>query len=107
MVDKILTIYSLIKYDKPNRLREFEKNVLIYYVRKGLNQETLDMIAEDLRKEQNYLHGINKHLRDKGYLISSKTNLRKFDLNEELKALRESFINNKINLYTIALVKVK
>jgi hypothetical protein len=101
MVDTILTVYSTIKFKGKDRLRDFEKNILIYYIRKGLTDETLEMISEDLDKKKNYLHGINKHLRDKGYLISSKTNLRKFDLNEDLKKLRDSFINKKIKLYTL------
>lgn len=101
MVDTILTIYSTIKFKGKDRLRDFEKNILIYYIRKGLNDETLEMVSEDLNKKKNYLHGINKHLRDKGYLIASKTNLRKFDLNEDLKMLRSSFIEKKLKLYTL------
>jgi hypothetical protein len=101
MVDKLLTVYSVIKFSGKDRLRDFEKNVLIYYIRKGISDETLEMVSDDLGMKKNYLHGINKHLREKGYLVASKTNLRKFDLNEELKQLRESFVTNQLRLYTI------
>jgi hypothetical protein len=46
--------------------------------------------------KKNYLHGINKHL--EAILIASKTNLRKFDLNEDLKQLR-LFCPNQLKLY--------
>jgi hypothetical protein len=37
---------------------DFEKNVLIYYIRKGIN-ETLEMVT--IWNEEDQMHGINKH----------------------------------------------
>lgn len=101
LVDKILTIYSVAKFSEENKLRTFEKDILIYYVRKGITEDTINMVCEDLNKKKNYLHGINKHLKDKGYLISSKTNYRKFDLNDDLKQIRKAFLKDGLRMYTI------
>jgi len=101
LVERIISIYSIIKFTGSDRLREFEKNILVYYVRKGISDDTLDMVCADLNKKKNHLHGINKQLRDKGYLITCRNNMRKFELNEDLKSIRQTFIEKKYRLYTI------
>lgn len=101
LIDKILSIYTIAKYEEKMRLRPYEKNILIYYVRKGINEETLANVCEDRKIEKNYLHKINKDLRDKGYLVTSETNYRKFHLNDELEDIRENFINKKFKDYWI------
>ena len=48
---------------------------------------------------------LNKDLRDKGYLISSETNYRKFYLHPELESIRENFVNKKFKNYFITFEK--
>jgi hypothetical protein len=97
----VLSIYTLVKYEEKDRLRAYEKNVLIYYVRKGITDETLDNICEDRGINKNYLHKINKDLRDKGYLLTSEKNYRKFHLSKDLEEIRKSFITDKCKNYWI------
>lgn len=104
LIDKILSIYTIVKFEHDLRLREYEKNVLIYYVRKGITEETLANVCEDRGIKTNYLHKINKDLRDKGYLITSETNYRKFHLNSDLEQIRENFINNKFKDYWVKFI---
>ena len=103
-IDKILSVYSIVKFEAEDRLRDYEKNILIYYVRKGITEETLETVCEDRGIKKNYLHKINKDLRDKGYLLTSETNYRKFHLNKELEDIRENFINKKFKNYLISFV---
>jgi hypothetical protein len=87
---KLLTVYSVIKFGERS-IKGLEKNVLIYYIRKGINDETLEMVSNDLTNEENY-YGINKQ---ESYLIASKTNLRKFGLNEGSKTV-ETLLSKSI-----------
>ena len=105
LVDKILSIYTIAKYEEKDRLKAYEKNILNYYIRKGITEETLENVCEDRGIKKNYLHKINKDLRDKGYLKASETNYRKFHLNSELEDIRENFINKKFKDYWIKFSK--
>lgn len=91
---KFLTVYAEVTN---NRLVPLDIKILGYYIIKGLTDETLEMIIEDdpryeVKKENklftiNHLHGINKRLRDQGYLVKSKTNEQKFHLSQEMENL--------------------
>lgn len=91
---KFLTVYAEVTN---NKLVPLDIKILGYYIIKGLTDETLEMIIEDdpryeVKKENkpftiNHLHGINKRLRDQGYLIKSKTNEQKFHLSQEMENL--------------------
>jgi hypothetical protein len=91
---KFLTVYAEVTN---SRLVPLDIKILAYYILKGLTDETLEMIIEDdpryeVKKENkpftiNHLHGINKRLRDQGYLIKSKTNEQKFHLSQEMENL--------------------
>ena len=35
LIDKVLSIYTIIKYEGKEQLRNYEKNILIYYVQIG------------------------------------------------------------------------
>ncbi len=97
-VNKFLAVYSEVTN---NRLLPIDKKVLAYYIVKGLSDETLEMVLEDdptynpeSTKERkpftrNHLHGINKRLRDKGFLQGSLTNERKFFLSAEMEVLQK------------------
>lgn len=101
LLDKVLSIYSLLNFEKKDRLVEHEKKVLVYYIKNGLTEETLDKVHIDLTYNKTYIYKINKQLRDKGYLIKNKYNMKKFDLSEELKQLQDRFINQKSQGYII------
>lgn len=97
-VNKFLAVYSEVT---DNKLLPIDKKVLAYYIVKGLTDETLEMVLEDdptynpnSTKEKkpftrNHLHGINKRLKDKGYLKGSLTNERKFSLSAEMESLQK------------------
>lgn len=101
LLDKVLSIYSLLNFEKKDRLVDHEKKVLVYYVKNGLNDETLDKVHIDLSYTKTYIYKINKQLRDKGYLTKDKYNMKKFDLSEELKEIQDRFINKKSQGYII------
>ena len=50
LVDQILQIYAIINYDASSNLPNSERNVLSYYIKNGLNEETLRDILIDLPK---------------------------------------------------------
>jgi len=97
-VNKFLAVYSEVTN---NKLLPIDKKVLAYYIVKGLTDETLEMVLEDdptfnpdsVKEKKpftrNHLHGINKRLKDKGFLQGSLTNERKFFLSEEMTLLQK------------------
>jgi len=103
LVDQILQIYAIINYDASSNLPNSERNVLSYYIKNGLNEETLRDILIDLPKyaKNDYLAQMNKKLRDKGYLVRDKYNLKKFHLTEGLEYLRQKFILEGCKTYMI------
>jgi hypothetical protein len=103
MIDKVLSFYSVANFEEKDRLKNYEKNILIYYVRKGITEESLEDVCVDRNIKKNYLHKVNKDLRDKGYLVMSETNYRKFHLNKDLQDIRTAFIENKASIYLITL----
>lgn len=101
-LDSLLSIYSILNFPPENKLVRNERKVLIYYLMKGLTQETLDTICEDLNYKKNYLHQVNKKLRDKGYLVRDERNTHKFYLIEDLKRFRKKFIEDNAKGYIIS-----
>ena len=73
-VDKLITIYSIIKMDKDSQLRNFEKDVLNYYLRFGYSTDTKKKIREIEKKSLDTITQATFYLKKKGYLIQSKTN---------------------------------
>lgn len=106
LIDTVLSIYTIAKFEENLRLKNYERNILVYYVRNGINKESLESVCEDRKINKNYLHKINKDLRDKGYLISSETNYRKFHLNPELENIRMAFIDNKLRMYLLTFDRI-
>ena len=104
LIDKILRVYS-ISQDKP--LRNFERLILIYYIRSGYNKETKEFIKEDTGKKDGDIRVADVHLRDKGYLNSHPNNLRMSILSPDMNSVRESFIKNKKEVYVLLFQKDK
>lgn len=99
LVNKLLSIYSIVKKD--GDLRDFEKKVLNYYIRKGYSSETKKQISKELNLKDRNLNQTNYHLTKKGYLKQSSRNQKHKKLNKELQEIRDLFIEGKIKVYTI------
>lgn len=93
-VDKLLSIYSVVKMSKDNQLRKFEKDVLIYYIRFGYSTETKKKINKELGKSDSTITQATFFLAKKGYLVPSKRNLSQKKLNLELRRLRDGFLGD-------------
>jgi len=91
-VDKLISIYAIIKMDKDNQLRQFEKDVLNYYVRFGYSTETKKRAKKELRKSTETITQATFYLTKKGYLTQSKTNYSLKVLNKDLQRLRNNFL---------------
>ena len=94
-IDRVLKFLIVYSEMSNNKLLPLDIKVLAYYVIKGLTDETLQMILDDdpryeSNKEDkkpftaNHLYGVNKRLRDQGYLQKSPTNERKFFLSVKM-----------------------
>jgi hypothetical protein len=102
LIDKILQIYSIAQ-DKP--LRNFERAVMRYYILHDYCQEAKEAIKEDEKKKEGDIRVADRYLRQKGYLITSKNNMRMSDLSSDMNSIRESFIKNKKNIYVLLFAK--
>jgi predicted transcriptional regulator len=100
-LEKMLEVYAILNFDNVNSLLPSERKVLLYYVQKGLSQETLTKVCKDVNYNKNYLHTLNKKLRDKGYLIRDPNNNHKFYLNEKLENFRQKFVLDQAKAYII------
>lgn len=99
LVNKLLSIYSIVKKD--GDLRDFEKKVLNYYIRKGYSSKTKDQIRNELGLKQRNLNQTNYHLTNKGYLRQSTRNQKNKSLNKELQEIRNLFVEGKTKAYVI------
>lgn len=102
LIDKILRVYS-ISQDVP--LRNFERLILVYYIRSGYSKETKEYIKEDTGKKEGDIRVADVHLREKGYLMPSEKNLRMSKLSPDMESIRTSFIKNKKQIYVLAFQK--
>lgn len=99
LVNKLLSIYSIVK--KNGDLRDFERKVLNYYIRKGYSTETKDQIRKELGLKQRNLNQTNYHLTNKGYLKQSTKNQKNKSLNKELQEIRDLFVAGKTRAYVV------
>lgn len=100
LLSKVIDIYALLNSTEENKLAKYEKRILLYYLQKGFNETALEAICEDTGYKKNYLHVVNKKLRDKGYLIVDEKR-HVFDLNADLKLMRKKFVDDKSKGYII------
>ena len=105
LVNKLLNIYSIVK--KNGDLRDFEKKVLNYYIRKGYSTETKKQIVNELGLKQRNLNQTNYHLTNKGYLKQSTRNQKNKSLNKELQEIRDLFVEGKTKTYVIGFTQKK
>lgn len=102
LIDKILRVYSI---SQEVSLRNFERLILVYYIRSGYSKDTKEFIKEDTGKKDGDIRVADVHLREKGYLRSSEKNLRMSKLSPDMESVRESFIKNKKQIYVLAFKK--
>lgn len=98
-INKLLSIYSIVK--KNGDLRDFEKRVLNYYIRKGYSAETKEQIRKELGIKHKNLNQTNYHLTKKGYLKNSVRNQKQKSLHKDLQEIRDLFIEGKTRVYAI------
>lgn len=105
LIDKLLRIYDLSKKEDPEKphkqLRNFERQVLNYYIRYGYSKETKDLIQEDTGKKLNAIIQTDFLLKESGYLENLENNFRMKRLNPYLDKIREDFIKKKNRVYGI------
>lgn len=97
-IEKILTIYSIVKEIK---FRDFEKDVLKYYLVYGYNKETQEMIMEDLGKSDVNIRVTDTWLRKNGFLNLGVNNKRKSSLSKDMEMMRKDFILDKKDIYAL------
>ena len=100
-VDKLVSLYAIIEMGPECQLRNFEKVILIYYMRFGYSSETKKRAEKELKKSYDTITQATFYLSRKGYLIPSKTNLSKKSLNMDLQRIRDGFINGNKKIYAI------
>jgi len=105
LLDRVLQVYAILNFEDANKLVPAQRKILLYYVRNGLTKETLENVITDTGYSRNYLHTVNKALRDKGYLVKDKNNEHKFYLNSELEHIRKKFVVDKAKGYIISFDK--
>ena len=96
--EKILTVYSIVKEIK---FRDFEKDVLKYYLVYGYNKETQEMIMEDLGKSDVNIRVTDTWLRKNGFLNLGVNNKRKSSLSKDMETMRKDFILDKKDVYAL------
>lgn len=97
-IEKILTMYSIVKEIK---FRDFEKDVLKYYLVYGYNKETQEMIMEDLGKSDVNIRVTDTWLRKNGFLNLGVNNKRKSSLSKDMEMMRKDFILDKKDVYAL------
>ena len=97
-IEKILTIYSI---GKEIKFRDFEKDVLKYYLVYGYNKETQEMIMEDLGKSDVNIRVTDTWLRKNGFLNLGVNNKRKSSLSKDMEMMRKDFILDKKDVYAL------
>jgi hypothetical protein len=103
LVDKLLKIYDLSKEysldDNKRNLRNFERQVLNYYIRHGYSKETKNLIEKDTGKKLNAIVQIDFLLKESGYLEDMENNYRMKKLNPYLEKIRQDFILKRNIVY--------
>lgn len=97
-IEKILTIYSIVKEIK---FRDFEKDVLKYYLVYGYSKETQEMVREDLGKSDVNIRVTDTWLRKNGFLNIGISNKRKSSLSKDMEMMRKDFILDKKDVYAL------
>lgn len=97
-IEKILTVYSFVKEIK---FRDFEKDVLKYYLVYGYNKETQKIIMEDLGKSDVNIRVTDVWLRKNGFLNLGVNNKRKSSLSKDMEMIRKDFILDKKDVYAL------
>ena len=110
LVRALLKIYSLtinIEQDN-NYLRPKLVDVLAYYILLGYSDETKEIILKSLKIKRTNINQINAELTSKKFLVRDKYNYRKKYISEDLKSLKQYFLesDNPNKLFLIKFKKV-
>lgn len=99
IVNKLLSIYSIVK--KEGDLKDSERKVLNYYIRKGYSNDTKEKIKKELGLKRSNLNQTNYRLTKKGYLRQSTRNQNNKLLNKDLQEIRDLFVDGKTRAYVV------
>ena len=99
LLKKILKLHALVTNinKAENYLRPKLVDVLSFYILRGYSKETKDLILASLGITGKNLNQINSELTKKKYLIRDNNNFRKKHLSQELKVLRDYFLEGEYN----------
>lgn len=104
VIDKVLTIYSVVKDIK---LRPFERLVLKYYIKYGYTEEAKEYIIEDANKKRTDIKAVDFLLREKNFLIHLTTNNHDSRLSEDMEIIRKHFVLGSSNVYLVSFKNLK
>lgn len=103
-LDIVIDVYGLVKLK--NYLTNKQRSVLKYYLKNGYSEETKKAIRLDFKIKKGHLNQLNWGLTKKGFLKSHPTNNRSKIVSEDLIELRDTFLKDGVNLYTIIFNKI-
>lgn len=105
IIDKVLTIYSVVK-EIP--LRPFERLVLKYYIKYGYTQDAKKYLMEDAKRKPSDIKTADFHLRSKGFLHQLANNEKDSRLSDDMEVVRKHFVlTNESKLYLISFAELE
>lgn len=100
-VDKLISIYSITSKKSDEQIRKFEKDVLIYYMRFGYSSDTKKKISIALKKSLETITQATFFLKEKGYLVDSKSNFSRKELCKDLQEMKDNFLDGDKKILAI------
>lgn len=104
IIDKVLTIYSVVK---DRKLRPFERLVLKYYIKYGYTDEAKEYLKEDANRKSTDIKTTDFLLREKGFLIKSSTNEHLSKLSDDMEVIRKHFVLGTSSVYLVSFKDLK
>lgn len=104
LVDKILKIYAI---SQDIALRNFERQMLVYYIIYDYGQEAKDILKEDTGKRQEQIRVSDTYLRRQGFLVQCKNNMRMSELSPDMESIRDSFVKKNKKIYVLTFETTK
>jgi len=102
-IDKLVSIFAIINLKEGEKLRNFEKDVLNYYVRYGYSRTTKKLITEELGKSPATITQATFYLKKLGFVVDSKTNFSDKHLCEDLQSISDALLKGNKHILAIGL----
>lgn len=104
VIDKVLSIYSIVKNKK---LRPFERLVMKYYIKYGYGEVAKEYLIEDANRRMSDLKTADYLLRDKGFLVKNISNEHLSKLSEDMEVIRKHFVEGTSSVYLVSFKDIK